>query len=71
MRILKKLLPIGMFLLSTLCLVSCESSGTTLYPIQNTDIQFIHKGEVAQVDGYILTEFYMNEVMQAKIKEHK
>lgn len=64
----RKLLLLGMFLLSTTYLLGCGSSGIKFYPIQDTDIQRVQKGEVAKVDGYILSDYYMNKVLEAKIE---
>ena len=39
-----------------------------LYPITNQDIAYIKKGEPAQFDGIEMSEFYLNEVLQARIE---
>jgi len=39
-----------------------------LYPITDKDIAYIKKGEQAKFDGIEMSEFYLNEVLQAKLE---
>ena len=51
-----------------LSVVSVGCSRTIiLHPITDKDFAFIKKGEVSKIDGYLLSEYYLNEVLQAKI----
>ncbi len=63
-----RLLPV---MLAALMLASAGSIGCSrsivLYPITGQDIAVIKKGEPASINGYIMSEFYLNEVLQAKI----
>ena len=41
----------------------------TLYPIDKHDFYKIEAGDCnAVVDGYFMSEFYLNEVLEAKVK---
>jgi hypothetical protein len=45
------------------------SPPVTLYPIQGHDFYIIKAGDCnAVVDGYFMSEFYLNEVLEAKVR---
>lgn len=73
MKNLKKLLLPGTFLLLIVLLQSCGSNKKqiTLYPIYDTDIRRVQKGDISNVTGWLISDFYMDNVMQLKIKEHQ
>jgi len=39
-----------------------------LHPITNQDFAVIQKGEASPVDGYVMSEFYLKEVLEAKLE---
>jgi len=50
-------------------LVCAGCSQTTLHPIQKADIYRIKTGECkAEKDGWFISDFYLEEVMKAKMK---
>ena len=55
-----------------LVLIGLTGCGRTLvlHPIEQSDIQIMKTGEAytPEKDGYFLSEFYMEEVIKAKIK---
>ncbi len=65
----KKLLRVVILLSLTQLLAGCASK-LVLYPISQQDIYRIEKGQVftAEKDGYFLSDFYMQEVLEAKVK---
>jgi len=42
--------------------------GVVLHPITNQDFAVIQKGEASPVDGYVMSEFYLKEVLEAKLE---
>lgn len=38
-----------------------------IHPITNRDFAYIQKGVPAPIDGYMMSEFYIKEVLQVKI----
>lgn len=60
---------LGLLLLS-LSLTGCASKSLTLYPIQQKDIAPLAKDQdfKAPEQGWFLSDFYMEEVMKAKVK---
>jgi hypothetical protein len=61
-KLIKKSALLGLMLLC-ITLTSCASKPITLYPIQPTDFYIQDNGDVC------MSEFYFNEVLQAKIAE--
>ena len=61
----KRLIKLGVLLISALLLTSCASRQVVLYPIQPTDFYVQENGDIC------MTEFYFNEVLQVKLKEKK
>lgn len=49
-------------------LIGCASN-IVLYPITDRDICVIEKGKPSPIDGYGMSEFYLNEVMQVKLSK--
>lgn len=39
-----------------------------LYPITQQDIAVVVKNQPAPFDGFLMSQFYLNEVLQAKIE---
>lgn len=39
-----------------------------LYPITNSDFAYIQKGEPSPIEGYVMSEFYLTEVLEVKLK---
>ena len=62
-------------ILAVLLLVLTSSTGCKgsiiLNPIEKTDIFFVEKGTsfTSEKDGYFLSEFYLDEIVQAKVKQ--
>ena len=63
-------LRIKIYLLSIVLLVGLTgcSKIIRLYPITDKDISYIQQGETAKFSGILMSEFYLNEVLQAKIE---
>jgi hypothetical protein len=60
-------------LLSLLLLVGltgCSLFGKkiVMYPITNQDFATIKKGEASPVDGYVMSGFYLEEVIKVKLE---
>lgn len=62
MRYLSVILPALMLLLT-----GCAAN-ITLHPITNQDFAYIKKGEMSPIDGYVMSEFYLQEVLKTKIE---
>jgi len=65
-------LAIRMFLGLMLLLVvlsGCARKGITLYLIKDTDISVIKKGEASKIDGYVMSEFYLKEVLETQLEQ--
>lgn len=62
---LNRCLIVGILLLLSGC------AQVVLHPIEQTDIMQVKQGQTyeAPKDGYFLSDFYIKEVMQAKIRE--
>lgn len=68
-----KLLSLGILLASPFLLAGCGTLNrkVVLYPIDKSDIFRVEKGSsvvVAEKDGYFLSDEYIQEVMDAKVK---
>lgn len=65
------LLTVTLLVLPLLSL-SCAllDKGVTVYPIEGSDIVLLNQGEtlVAPKQGAFLSDFYMTEIMEAKVK---
>jgi len=63
-------LTLAILLASMLLLVGLTGCAkrVVLYPITNKDFARIKQGEPSPIDGYVMSEFYLNEVLQAKIE---
>ena len=68
---LVKGLSITILLVLLLGLAGCGSRQIILYPIDKQDIVKISRGEnyIPDRDGYFLSDFYIDEIAQAKIRE--
>jgi len=65
-------LAIRMFLGLMLVLVvlsGCARKGVTLYLIKDTDISVIKKGETSKIDGFVISEFYLKEVLETQLEQ--
>lgn len=40
----------------------------TLYPITQQDFAYIKEGEPSPIDGFVMSEFYLKEVLDAKLE---
>jgi hypothetical protein len=60
----------AILLVPPLLSISCAGSKTILHPITESDIKFLKAGDnfSAPKDGAFLSDFYLNEVMEAKVK---
>ena len=66
MKKLKLLLPLAILVLLILCLQSCVSRQIKLYPLTDKDIyNGKNQGDVC------FSQYYLNEVMQVKIENHR
>lgn len=59
--------------LALLVLNGCASKQVVLYPIEKTDIFSIEQGTkigdiTIEKDGWFISDFYLNEVMDAKLE---
>jgi len=50
-------------------LSGCARKGITLYLIKDTDISVIKKGEASKIDGYVMSEFYLKEVLETQLEQ--
>ena len=68
---LVKGLSIVILLALLLALQGCGSRQIILYPIDKQDIVKISQGEnyTPDRDGYFLSDFYIDEIAQAKVRE--
>lgn len=71
---LKKELKLGIVVVSLLGLLvlnGCVSSRVTIYPIKDTDIILLEEGQafVAPQSGAFLSDFYLEEISEAKIDQ--
>ena len=67
--VLKRGIVVGSLLLS-IALTGCASRDIILHPIQQSDIQPMKEGEAytPEKDGYFLSDYYLEEVMKAKVE---
>ena len=58
----------SLLLLTILTTLGCKS--VTLHPIEGSDIQLLKSGTNWQApkDGFFVSDFYMEKVMQARVK---
>jgi hypothetical protein len=56
-----------LLLLLSVGLIGCARQ-LILYPITQQDIAVVTKNEPAPFDGFLMSKFYMNEVLQAKLE---
>jgi hypothetical protein len=66
MRLTLKMLALSMLLLGVL--TGC-SRVVTIYPITDKDFTVLEKGKPSPIDGYGMSEFYFNEVLQVKLSK--
>jgi len=59
---------LGLMLLLVV-LSGCARKGITLYLIKDTDISVIKKGEASKIDGYVMSEFYLKEVLETQLEQ--
>ena len=50
-------------------LSGCARKGVTLYLIKDTDISVIKKGETSKIDGFVISEFYLKEVLETQLEQ--
>jgi len=50
-------------------LSGCARKGVTLYLIKDTDISVIQKGEASKIDGFVISEFYLKEVLETQLEQ--
>jgi len=51
-------------------LTGCSSlKKVTIYPITDQDFSYIKKGQPSPITGYVMSEFYLEEVLKAKLED--
>ena len=50
-------------------LTGCATNKLVLHPITNQDFAVIQKGQISPIDGYIMSDFYLKEVLKAKLEK--
>jgi hypothetical protein len=55
-------------MLLLVALTGCAAKKVVLYPITNQDFAAIQEGQPSPIDGYVVSEFYLEEVMKAKLE---
>jgi uncharacterized protein YceK len=66
MRMIRARLPLGLIA----CVICSGCATVTLHPISTRDIQHVAAGETltAPQAGWFLSDFYVNEVMKARVR---
>lgn len=60
-------LRLKILVLLPLFLIGCASS-IILHPITDKDIAVIQKGQPSPINGYVMSDYYLTKVIEAKIK---